>query len=343
MQISKVLLASTALMGVSLIAGSAYADGHSSVTTSGFVRLEAYGGDLEEKLGAGVESFDFATDSEVHVKYAATDEESGLSYGATVEFEADSQGADIDENYLFISGGFGEVRMGNEDGASDNMKVGGYSVAAGTGGIDGEGSVGTTIGIAIPNSGDATKVRYDSPVVGGFQVGVSFTPQAGDGTNRAANSQFENAIEAGVVYSGSFSGLDIKASAVAGFASSEVNNVDDAEGFGVGAQIGFSGFSVAGGIATHEGLQGGEDTEVDIVNLGIAADLGPASVSLTGQHAEKDNNTTNVDLEEDLIVVSASVGLLPGVGLDADLSFFDNEGGTDDDGVTGVVRIGVGF
>ena len=336
MQLSKVLLASTALMGVSVfVAQGAFADGHSSVGVSGFVNFEAMGGDLEEKQGAGTENFDFQTDSEVHVKYKTTDEESGLSYGATVEFETDTnQTGNTDEAYVFISGGFGEVRLGNEDGAADNMKVGGFSNAAGTGGIDGDGSVGSAA-IAIGNSSDDTKIRYDSPVVGGFQLGISFTPRPGTGSDAAANSGYENYFEGGLVYSGSFSGLDIKASGVFGVNSGENGN-EDFEGFGVGAQIGFSGFSLAGGFFTDEDNTGAER---DIINVGIAGDLGPASVSLGYNLVDPDNS----NLEESNIVASATVGLLPGVSFKGDISFFDEDLDTGDDGVSGVGRLAVSF
>lgn len=335
MQLSKVLLASTALMGVSLIAGPVFAAGHSSVDMSGFVRFEAMGGDLEEKAGAGTESFDFQTDSEVAINYRASDEESGLNYGATVELETDTNStANTDEAWVFISGGFGEVRLGNEDGASDNMKIGGFSVAAGTGGIDGEGVVGSSA-IAIGNSSDNTKIRYDSPVVGGFQLGVSFTPAAGEGSDLAANSGFENFVEGGLVYSGSFGGLDIKASGVFGVNSGENGN-EDFEGFGVGAQVGFSGFSIAGGFFSDELNDGNER---DIASVGIAGDLGPASVSVSYGLVDDDASGN----EESNIVVSATVGLLPGVSLQGDVGFFDEDIGTGDDGVTGVGRLHVSF
>lgn len=335
MQLSKVLLASTALMGVSLIAGQAYAAGHSTLGMSGFARFEAVGGDIDERGDASAENFDFQTDSEVHVNYRASDEESGLDYGATVEFETDTdQTGNTDEMWVFISGGFGEIRLGDEDGASDNMKIGGFSVAAGTGGIDGEGVVGSSA-IANFNSSDNTKIRYDSPVVGGFQLGVSFTPTNGGGSNLAVDSPFENFVEGGIVYSGSFSGLDIKASGVFGVNSGEDGN-DDFTGFGVGALIGFSGFSVAGGFFSDE-LATGDDRTV--FNAGVAGDLGPASVSLTYGLVDDDASGN----EESNLVVSATVGLLPGVSLQGDVSFFDERLASGGDGVTGAGRLAVSF
>ena len=38
---------------------------------------------------------------------------------------------------MFLRGGWGEIRLGDEDGVVDNSIVGGQTIAAGTGGIDG--------------------------------------------------------------------------------------------------------------------------------------------------------------------------------------------------------------
>ena len=43
------------------------------------------------------------------------------------------------------------------------------------------------------------------------------------------------------------------------------------------------------------------------------------------------------------LVLSASVGVLPGMSLNGDVSWFDRDAGGDDDGVTGVIRLRVAF
>lgn len=332
MNFKKVLLGTTAVIGATAVISSAQA-ADLEVGLSGFVKTLAAFGDIQEESGDGnSREFYFRNDSEVHVKANATDDETGLSYGATVEFEADTDSsANTDETWIYISGGFGEVRFGDEDGASDNMKVGGFSVAAGTGGIDGAGEVVSTP-IALTNSSDATKIRYDSPVIGGLQFGVSFTPDSGHSGGSANpsenNGDFEQMIEAGVVYSGSFSGLDVKGSVV-GY-SADVENGNDASGIGGGATIGFSGFTVGGGYFADE--------DQDVWNAGVKGSFGPADISLTYGAADVDNGP-----EPENIVLSANVGVLPGVSLEGDVSFFDRDAGGDDDGVTGVARLSVAF
>ena len=85
---------------------------------------------------------DFRNDTEVHVIARGKSEQTGLEYGATIEFEADTNSTlNTDETWIFLRGGWGELRMGDEDGVVDNSVVGGQTIAAGTGGIDGSDAV----------------------------------------------------------------------------------------------------------------------------------------------------------------------------------------------------------
>ena len=127
---------------------------------------------------------DFRNDSEVHVLARAKSEETGLEYGATVEFEADTnQTLNTDETWVFLRGGWGELRMGDEDGVVDNSIIGGQTIAAGTGGIDGSSFVIAGIageGVFPTETDDSTKIRYYTPSFGGFSLGISFTPTVED-------------------------------------------------------------------------------------------------------------------------------------------------------------------
>ncbi len=345
MYLKKALLGTTALLGVGALV-VADADRASAqaidVTVSGFSRFMAAFGDLEEKGGTtDARSFYFRNDTEVHVKARATDDATGMRYGATVEFEADTNAtANTDETWIFIGGNWGELRFGDEDGAADNMKVGGFSVAAGTGGIDGAGEVGGP-GIFFDNSSDATKIIYYSPNISGFQLGISYTPDSGHmgsatyPTDVTATDR-EDWIEAGIVYAGSFGGVDVKASLVGSWADYETGG-NDFSAIGGGATIGFAGVSVGGGYFTENDDVGGDR---DIWNIGAAASLGPANLSITYGTIDPDGGGA----EPENLVLSADMGLFPGVALQGDISFFDNDtGGGNDDGVTGVMRLHIGY
>lgn len=342
MNLRSALLGTTAILGATALMVPSSASAF-DVNINGFLNFNAVGGDVEESINDGDsrKNFDFTTDTEIHVQAANTDDETGIRYGMTVEFEADPQTSDdngIDEAWLFIDGAFGGFRAGNEDGVYDNSKLGAQSIAAGTGGIDGQQVVASTP-FAGTNSGDATKVRYYSPSVGGFTVGVSYTPLGGVEGNQIATEPvdgLEDWVEGGVIYDGSFGGLDLRASAVAGWADGN-DATDDFFGYNLGAVIGFSGISVAGSFWEDED---GPNEDRTGMTAGAAATLGPADVSLTyAQILDADGPNG----EATNIVASATVGMMPGLSLKGDVSFFDRDEGGDDDGIVGVGRIAVAF
>lgn len=122
----------------------------------------------------------FGADSEI--KFSFTNKtDSGLTVGFTTEMESDAAG--IDESSLSISGGFGKLVLGQQDGASDNY------------GIDAEDVVGEEIQAYAASDGltlndtdvestdsDTNKLTYHIPAVGGLTAGVSFTDAGTDDT-----------------------------------------------------------------------------------------------------------------------------------------------------------------
>ena len=159
MHVRNQLLGSTAVVSTTMLLLSGAPDaaevkpgGALNLSIEGFARFEVGGGEqndlnLDNSFARGL---DFRNDTEVHVLARGKSEQTGLEYGATVEFEADTNQTDnTDETWMFMRGGWGELRMGDEDGAVDNSIVGGQTIAAGTGGIDG-----SDLGI-LPDRGEA--------------------------------------------------------------------------------------------------------------------------------------------------------------------------------------------
>ena len=103
---------------------------------------------------------------------------------------------------MFMRGGWGELRMGDEDGAVDNSIIGGQTIAAGTGGIDGSTFVVAGIrgeGVFPTETSDQTKIRYYTPSFGGFSLGVSYTPTSNvidSGANNGDNIADKNGVDA---------------------------------------------------------------------------------------------------------------------------------------------------
>jgi hypothetical protein len=343
----KVLLGTTALLGAGVMMASDLATAADlAVTINGFSRVDAAAGDLDavspnadgDNGNPNRRSFDQQTDSEVHVNVNATDEETGIEYGGRVEFEADTSSTNnTDEMWTFVKGGFGEFRFGDEDGPTDNMRLGGQSIAAGTGGIDGADSV-----IAIPNqtinSGDATKIIYYSPVLSGFQLGGSFANGSDNGKTFSASNDgaLHQWIEGGLTYDGSFGAVDLRLSATANTAQGSGNGQDDYWGGNLGTIVGIAGIDFAAGY--YHADDSPADGSYDGWTAGVAAALGPANVSVTGGQA------IGLDgADPKSVVLSADMGLLPGLALQGDLNFFDRDTGGSDDGVTGVVRLALNY
>jgi hypothetical protein len=343
------LLAGTALVGAALgiAPGAASAEpgpavtpgGKLEITITGFSRFLWAVGDVKEKLGGEESSSDFRNDTEVHIVARGEDPATGLRYGATVEFEADTNRTDnTDETWVILAGGFGELRLGDQDGAAEKMQIGGFSVAVGTGGIDGT-VVDTGEVTFVANTDDATKIAYYSPILGGFQLGVSYTPNANsDGDNLAVTNidGFKDWIEAGLVWSGELGEVGVQAGVVGGWARANFGNGGDDElgTIFAGASIELFGFGLAGGLGTEE--VAGVDR--DWLNLGVQASFGPVDLSATYGQATVDPGPDPRNL-----VLGAELGLVPGVALSAEVSFFDEDRGADDDGVLGVVRLAVDF
>ena len=241
MKLKTIVLGTSALAGVAML-GSASAvpaaaaevkpGGALDVTITGFLRAEAGGGEQDSisRDPDKARGLDFRNDTEVHVLARGKSEQTGLEYGATVEFEADTnQTFNTDETWMFLRGGWGELRMGDEDGAVDNSIIGGQTIAAGTGGIDGSTFVVAGIrgeGVFPTETSDQTKIRYYTPSFGGFSLGVSYTPTSNvidSGTNNgdniankdgAAAMQAQDTFEGALVYDGDFGGVGVTASVV---------------------------------------------------------------------------------------------------------------------------------
>ena len=323
MTLKNLTLGTTALIGVGLLGGAsalpaAAAEvkpgGALDITITGFLRAEAGGGQIDDlqRNPDKARGLDFRNDSEVHVLARGKSEESGLEYGATVEFEADTnQTLNTDETWIFLRGGWGELRMGDEDGAVDNSIIGGQTIAAGTGGIDGSSFVVAGIageGVFPTETDDSTKIRYYTPSFGGFSLGISFTPTVetvGSGANNGdfiANKsgplamEAENVTEGAAVYDGDFGGVGVKASIVGQYG--RLKNGAEAAiedgGFGGkdwwsavgGAALDLWGFKLAGSVGTDTV----GNTDHQFATGGIGYGFGPVNTSITAAYIFNSNN-----------------------------------------------------
>ena len=236
---------------------------------------------------------DFSNDYEFHVLVSGKHDATGLEYGAHMEFEGDTDSAfNTDEEWLWLRGGFGEFRFGDEDGVVDSDSIGAYTIAANTGGIDGDVLAQLSIGTVRPsNTNDLTKINYHTPSFGGFQVGLTYTPNnpvlnSGVANGDTVNNRrvaVSNEVEGSLVYKGDFAGLGLQASVVGstgkadgGVIRGPGHNSDTFWTVYGGAATTIFGLKLAGGA-------GAEDTgglKRDYFNAGAGLSFGPVNLSI---------------------------------------------------------------
>ena len=147
-----------------------------------------------------------------------------------------------DETWIFLRGGWGELRLGDEDGVVDNSVIGGQTIAAGTGGIDGSDAVITAAPGGLPDSTPTTPPRSATTrrASAASALGVSYTPtqeEVDSGANewpvlraqgwRRRRWQGQNVFEGGLVYDGELGGVGIEASVVGLYGELKNGGEDD--------------------------------------------------------------------------------------------------------------------
>jgi len=180
----KLLLNSTALATVAAItSGVALAD--VSITAATEWKYTSRSSQVAANDGTT-----FDTDGEIKFNFT-NKTDSGLTIGYVVELESDDTNTAINESSMSIAGGFGKVILGQNDGAGDNYDIMAKDLIAeeATPGVTSS-SIGSSTGIVLAD-GDANKIAYHLPAMGGLTVGASFTDSgetAGtDSTNFGAN------------------------------------------------------------------------------------------------------------------------------------------------------------
>jgi len=326
----KLLLSSTALVGAIALATPASAD--IEVTLSGQVEFQFQVAD-EETIDDGRGYF-FDLDNETKIEAeGATD--NGINYSGKVEIGLDGTDGDdetlvdVDEVGLAFWGGFGRIELGRDDGAADNMFVGGEDFQAGTGGIDGDAQNLELPG--VDDTGDAAKITYFTPRIAGLQLGASFTPDEGDaGDDSDDDGDIEEHVDFGVNYTGSAAGADVTLTFVGSIGDNEDGDEDDLEDYGFGGGVEFAGFGIGAGYILRE-----EANEGDGFTAGVSYGFGPASTSFGFSYDDPDDGDSS-----SVFVVAADYGLFPGVTLAGDLSFNNDDNDAESDSTTaGVITL----
>ena len=357
--VKKVLMASSALLGVGLIASPAMAADGIKLGIGGFFKtayMMNFDDDGEGDLGNERNTDGVFSDSEVHFT-GSTVLDNGLEVGARVELEGeDDAGDQIDEAWIWFSGGFGELRMGSDDDALANACI---VPPGGTGNFSafspnqwGANTLtSNSVCSGVDDRGDAQKFVYISPSFAGFQLTGSYTPNGGDErhgdgvgahlgmpANTDGESRHNVSLYGTYSYEGDGWGL------TAGAGASFEGHVEQAPGpdrdeqdfYQAGLNLTFGNFGVGGVFEYYNDFidQGASDLDRWVAGIGTAYTLDAWTFGAQYSHLdqESNNSATADEFQQDRVVLTGNYAFGPGINLDGEVGYTwidtDPEGGT---------------
>lgn len=336
----KLLLSTAAVVGLATVATPALAQ--VQLELGGYFKGYGVWIDQDDEIGGeDVKHVDFIRDTEVHFG-GETTLDNGLTVGAHIEASVDgSDSFDVNESYAYFSGGWGRVNFGDEDGAAYLLQVEAPSADSNIDGLRqyvqpvagiglGSGPVGSlaTVGAldyAQSPSGKSTKLTYLSPLLSGFQVGLTFSPDTDaaddlegvgidgplpllvfDPVTGAPSvampfNSVEETYEAGVRYEGQFNNVGVIVGG--GYSHQEVENdnnpatasADDRKVWNVGADFDVGPFGIGASYGEDNVFDFGKDQET----LAVGVDYTTGPFKLGASWLNVDNVNGSKDLEAD--------------------------------------------
>lgn len=340
----KLLLTSVAVSGLALAATPARAE--VELELGGYFKGYMAWVDQDEVPGSELNDIDMVRDTEVHFG-GETTLDNGLTVGAHIEADADGgDGFGVDESYLYMSGDWGRVNVGAEDGAAYLLQVAAPSADSNYDGLrqfvspfnSTVAGVDLNTDYAVDPSGKADKLTYLSPVFNGFQAGVTFSPDTdsagsfGIGTDDVAG-EIGRTYELAARYEGEFNNIGLILGA--GYSYGELEDEataddDDRQVWNVGLDLDVGPVGV--GAAYVSDNLANEDDESDTIVVGVDYTTGPFKIGASYLNEDREN-----DQELDRYSGGVNYEYGPGMSFRGTLTFVDAEedgtGGDDADGV----------
>jgi len=351
----KVLLGTTALVAAGLLAQPALASDPIKLQVKGYYQNLVTFSDVDKPAGSTTNYKDaqFRHEGEVHFK-GETKLDNGLTVGFDAQLEivnvglSGGQPRDMDETYMYFSGGFGKLQLGAENGAAYLLHTGIPSVGLG---FDDRnfGVAASNGGHGRPNiSGDTAKGTYFTPKMGGFQAGISYSPNVdhqalsgnGFGVMSVAPGDVEDVIGVGANYVAKFGEATVDVSAA--YESGDMVGVGkDPEVWALGLNVGFGGFTVGASYADSENYASGSSNfaaqqglDAEVWALGLAYKTGPWGLSAGYQKTDYEIAGATASGSADEYELAASYQLGAGVQLRGGLIHADMELNTQPDTTT---------
>ena len=290
--------------------------------------------------------------------------DSGMKWGVyfeDVQDDSDSDGGgeklSTDETNLWLSGSWGKLLIGGQDGASDQNYRGAEKLAhinpnmldlyADTQSSEG-GRGFAREKMSISDSGDASKITYYTPRISGFQAGYSWAPhdeKGSEGGQTSNNPQHEGSVE----YKGKVAGGKLRATWGFGYMPTTACSTEAQFGWRAGVTYGMGPWTIAAGYKDidNEG-EHGEDGDKTGWDAGVAYSGGRYEIALIVQGQEAEDSGGDGDYIHYGITGAYNLG--GGLTFSAAVYFYDlDDGGAflddpgDTNGTVGIVAVGAKF
>jgi predicted porin len=344
----RLILGSTALVGVASLANAAQASDGIKLDVGGFFQT-VYQGVFDNKgsdaFGNHRNTDRFVHNAEVWFK-GNTTLDNGLTVGAQIELEGENANDQIDKSFVYWSGGFGKVQIGSQDsvigacpvfppGATANFSA--FSPASwGSNDPIGSNSVCTD----AVGGGNSQSIKYTTPNFGGFQLALAYTPSGnaedytqagvnGPGTPTTPDGTPHHIFGAYATYSyaGNGWGIDWGGGGDWQAAFNGTPGVNDGRSafYQTALNLTFGGFAV-GGIAEYYDL-GGSNNNAWVAGGGASYGIDAWTVGVQGSHGHYNGSGLNFvpdpngsrDLNR--VILTGSYQMGPGVLLDAEAGY----------------------
>jgi len=365
----KTLLGTTALVSAGLVAGPALASDPLTVTVSGSVVTGFYFVDMDTVAGIDADDTKVAVVARNVDIVASGTLDNGLVAGAALKLQLGDDernvftapdDATFSEAYAFLEGGFGRVELGATDGAAFKMHYTSPWFVPGNG-VDSPNIYNMQNGGGRTHSSrtstfsllaeDNNKISYFTPRLAGFQLGASFTPDVGRASGitipvndpiangfgvTAQNSSIEEIFEIAANYAGEFGGVSVGADIFYVTGDGPGVGASDPEERGIGASLGWGGFTLGGAYTQVENVRQGTQSivaavtagnEADTWTVGLAYGAGPWTVGVAYLESEAEN-AAGVDVgSNEFLQVGGGYSLGAGVDIGLDVQIIEDQAG----------------
>ncbi len=354
------LYGTTALVAIGMAAGGVQAADKVKVGVGGYMQAFLVFGDEDDGVGEpanNLRNHKVAREGEI-IFSGKTTLDNGIQFGVQVQLEAETCGDQLDETFMWASGGFGRINVGSENSAAYLMH---YSAPAASHWAHGLQSpnfshpaTGGHASGAYPHTNptitsDSEKITYFTPRFSGFQLGASYTPDNCEENNangalrpacggsyggfqgEALTGSQSEVIELGANYTGKIGGASIGVSGswaeadVEGATSAAVRaaGFEDQEEWTLGFKASMQGFSFGAGYRDdNQGTLAANSDRTDW-NVGLRYATGPWGVGIQYANTEIEAGAAGGSDDLEAVEIGGSYQIGPGILMSAGVQFWE--------------------